>query len=59
MIHEFHKALNHGKVIKSQKFETDKGVYKIDLIRYQEMIYMAKYQNDKIVEVCNLSKMKG
>lgn len=59
MLHEFHKAINRGKVIKSQSFVTDKGTYKINLIKFEDQIYFAKYQNDKIVEVCNLSKMKG
>lgn len=58
MLHIFTKAINHGKVVKTQSFETDKGVYKINLIRYENDIYFVKYQDEKIVECCNLSKVK-
>lgn len=58
MLHIFTKAINHGKVVKTQSFETDKGVYKINLIRYDNDIYFVKYQDEKIVECCNLSKVK-
>ena len=58
MQHEFVRAINHGKVVKSQSFVTDKGTYRIDLIKFEDYIYFAKYQNDKIVECCNLNKMK-
>lgn len=58
MLHIFTKAINHGKVVKTQSFETDKGVYKINLIRFEDDIYFVKYRDEKIVECCNLSKVK-
>lgn len=58
MQHIFTRAINHGKVIKTQSFVTDKGTYKIDLIRFEDDIYFVKYQDGKIVECCNLSKVK-
>ena len=59
MLHEFTRAINHGKVIKSQTFVTDKGTYRIDLIKFEDHIYFVKYKGDKLVECCNLNKMKG
>ena len=58
MQHIFVKAINRGRVVKTQSFETDKGVYKIDLIQFENDIYFVKYQDGKIVECCNLSKVK-
>ena len=58
MRHEFVKALNHGKVIMTQTFVTEKGTYKIDIIRYEKYIYYMKYLNDNIVECRNLNKTR-
>ena len=58
MKYRFIKALEHGEVVMNQEFETDKGVYKITLIRYKNDIYYFKYKNGRIVECNNLSKAK-
>ena len=58
MQHIFTKAINHGKVVKTQSFVTDKGTYKINFLKYENDIYFVKYQDDKLVEVCNLSADK-
>ena len=59
MKQEFIKAVRHGKIIKQQTFPTEKGTYTINLVRYGSDIYFYKQLNEKIVEVCNLSKMSG
>ena len=59
MKQEFIKAARHGKIIKQQTFPTEKGTYTISLVRYGSDIYFYKQLNEKIVEVCNLSKMSG
>lgn len=59
MQHEFTSAVNHGQIVKTQSFETDKGKYDIHLIRWNDNVYFVKYQNGKIVECCNLNKMKA
>ena len=50
------KALKNGEIIKSQSFETPKGVYVITLIRYRRDIYFFKDLNGKIVECFNVSR---
>ena len=57
MKQEFIKAVRHGKIVKQQTFPTEKGTYTISLVRYGSDIYFYKQLNEKIVEVCNLSKM--
>lgn len=52
-------ALKNGKLIKSQGFNTPKGIYSLNYVRYEGEIYMFKYLYNKIVECCNLSKEKG
>lgn len=59
MKQEFIKAIRHGKIVKQQIFPTEKGTYTISLVRYGSDIYFYKQLNEKIVEVCNLSKMSG
>ena len=59
MKQEFIKAVKHGRVIKEQTFETEKGKYKIFLARYLDNIYFYKFLDDKLVECDNLSKMQG
>lgn len=58
MKYRFIEALKNGEVVKSQTFETDKGVYQITLIRYKNDIYYFKYRNGKIVECNNLTRSK-
>jgi len=59
MKQEFIKAVKHGRVIKEQTFETEKGVYKIFLARYLDSIYFYKFKDNQLVECDNLSKMQG
>ena len=53
---EFVKAINHGKLVKSNTFVTELGEYKIDIVAYSDCIYFVKYKNGKLVECMNLSK---
>lgn len=58
MKYRFIEALKNGDIVKNQAFETDKGVYQITLIRYNNDIYFFKYRNDKLMECSNLNKAK-
>lgn len=58
MRHEFERAINDGTVVMSQSFVTDKGTYKIHIIRHNKYIYFVKYLNDNIVECRNLNKTR-
>ena len=58
MKYRFIEALKKGQIVKNQAFDTDKGTYKVTLIRYKNDIYFFKYLNDKVVECCNLSRAK-
>ena len=49
------KALIKGKVIKAQKFETQRGTYTINIIRYRGELYFYKYLDGVLMECCNLS----
>lgn len=51
-------ALKKGAVVKSQKFDTEKGTYGISLIRYKNEIYFFKDLNGTIVECSNLNRFK-
>ena len=52
-------AITNGKLLKTQGFNTPKGMYGIALIRHKGDIYFVKYLNRKLVECCNLSQLKG
>lgn len=54
---EFVKAINHGKLVKSNTFMTELGEYKIDILSYHENVYFVKYKDKKLVECVNLTKM--
>ena len=54
---DFAKAVSKGSVIKNQNFVTDRGVYQIVFVRYENNIYFFKYRNGQLVECCNLSKL--
>lgn len=56
---EFIDAIYDGELVKSQLFETPKGVYKTMHVRNGSDIYYYKYLNDELVECCNLSKLEG
>ena len=59
MKNSFIKARECGVIVKIQTFETDKGVFFIELIRLNNDIYFFKYLNGNIVECSNLTKSKG
>ena len=52
---DFAMAASNGTVIKNQNFVTDRGVYQIVFVRYENDIYFFKHRNGKLVECCNLS----
>lgn len=55
----YKKALQQGKLLKYQSFETQKGLYTIFLARHDDEIFMFKYKDGKLVECVNLSRSKG
>lgn len=52
-------ALMEGKVIKTQTFDTPKGVYTLKFIRHKAEVYLFKYRDDTLIECCNLNQMRG
>ena len=58
MKYEFVKALKYGVVIKDQSFNTERGCYRIVLMKHNLNVYFFKYLNGEIVECCNLNKKK-
>ena len=54
---DFAKAASKGTVIKNQNFVTDRGVYQIVFVRYENDIYFFKHRNGQLVECCNLSTL--
>lgn len=45
-----------GKVIKSNRFETNRGDYKVAIVYYRGALYFAKYRDYKLVEFVNLDR---
>ena len=56
---EFINAIFEGEIVKQQTFITEKGAYKLFMVRRENDIYFYKYLNNNMVECCNLSKAKG
>ena len=54
---DFAKAVSKGTVIKNQNFVTDRGVYQLVFVRYENNIYFFKYRNGQLVECCNLNTL--
>ena len=54
----FVEAFKTGDIVKDQKFNTDRGVYRITLVRYMNDIYFYKFRDGKIVECNNLTRAK-
>lgn len=54
---DFAKAASKGTVIKNQNFVTDRGVYQLVFVRYENNIYFFKYRNRQLVECCNLNTL--
>lgn len=59
MKQEFITAMNHGDIVNTQIFETERGIYELIIVRHNEEVYSFKYLNGKLVECHNLSKMKA
>lgn len=55
----YKKAIEQGKILKHQSFETSKGLYTLFLVRYKDDIFFFKYKDGDIVECHNLSKTEG
>lgn len=58
MKYRFIEAFKNGVIVKDQKFNTDKGVYRITLVRYKNDVYFYKFRDGKIVECNNLTRAK-
>ena len=52
-------AATHGKLLKYQVFETERGKYLLSFRRYKGEIYFYKYLNGELTECVNLNKAKG
>jgi hypothetical protein len=53
---EFEKAYALGSLVKSNNFQTDRGMYRIDLYLWNDNVYFFKYRDGKLLECCNLNK---
>lgn len=51
---EFVNVLVHGRVIKSNTFETNRGLYKIDIRLWRKSVYFYKYKDGVLVECVRL-----
>lgn len=47
-----------GKIIKSNRFETNRGDYMVAIVLYKGDLYFAKYKDYKLVEFVNLDKAR-
>ena len=52
---DIEKAALMGPLIKSNAFDTPKGMYRIDIRAYKDGIYFFKYRDGKLLEACNLN----
>lgn len=51
---EFTNALVLGRVAKSNTFETERGLYKIDIRVWRKRVYFFKYKDGVLVECMKL-----
>ena len=51
---EFNRALVFGRTVKSNTFETERGVYKIDIRVWRKNVYFFKYKDAVLVECMKL-----
>lgn len=58
MKHEFMVAETNGFILMDNRFETEKGEYRITIKRHRSAIYFFKYRNGKLLECQNLSTAK-
>lgn len=54
---EFVDAIYTGEIVKVQNFTTDKGEYRIVIVRDGLEFYFYKYKNRELVECSNLNKL--
>lgn len=56
---EFVDAIYTGEIVKVQNFTTDKGEYRIVIVRDGLEFYFYKYKNRELVECSNLNKLEA
>lgn len=56
---EFEDAIFSGEIVKVQNFTTDKGDYRIVIVRDGLEFFFYKYKNRKLVECSNLNKLEA
>lgn len=56
---EFVDAIYAGEIVKVQNFNTDKGEYRIVIVRDGLEFYFYKYKNRELVECSNLNKLEA
>lgn len=56
---EFVDAIYTGEIVKVQNFTTDKGEYRIVIVRDGLEFYFYKYKNKELVECSNLNKLEA
>lgn len=58
MKREFTLAETNGKILIENRFETEKGNYRVVVSRYRAQIYFFKYRDGKLLECQNLTMAK-
>jgi hypothetical protein len=56
---EFEDAIFSGEIVKVQNFTTDKGDYRIVIVRDGLEFFFYKYKNRELVECSNLNKLEA
>jgi hypothetical protein len=56
---EFEDAIFSGEIVKIQNFTTDKGDYRIVIVRDGLEFFFYKYKNRELVECSNLNKLEA
>lgn len=54
-LHE--ELLWYGRILKSNTFGTERGVYTIRIIEYRDELYFHKMRDGEVLEVVNLNKL--
>lgn len=54
---EFVDVLKNGRIIKTNTFVTERGIYTIHIRTYQGKLYFFKYKNMKLVECIDLFEL--
>lgn len=58
MNYELKNAIESGKVIFKNVYETNRGVYLLLVVKHNEQFYIFKYKNRVLVFANNLNKMR-